>query len=144
MKKKVLLINGPNLNLLGTRQTDIYGSETLHQIVQQLRQKFEKQNINMLDFQSNCEGEIINFLHQEKPANYAIVNAAAYSHTSIAIHDAFLAVQIPLIEVHISNIYQRETFRHHSYLSAISKGFLCGFGIMGYEMAADFIIKKIQ
>ena len=144
MKKKVLLINGPNLNLLGTRQTDIYGSDTLNQVVQKLRQKFEQHSIVFFDFQSNIEGEIVNFLHQEKQADYAIINAAAYSHTSIAIHDAFLALQLPFVEVHISNIYHRENFRHHSYLATISQGIICGFGIVGYEMAADFVIKKLQ
>lgn len=144
MKKKVLLINGPNLNLLGTRETDIYGSSTLEQIVQLLQKKFTANNIDLVAFQSNSEGKIVDFLHQERKADYVIINPAAYSHTSIAIHDAFLAVQTPFIEVHISNIYRREEFRHHSYFSAISQGMLCGFGIDGYFMAADFVIKQLQ
>jgi 3-dehydroquinate dehydratase-2 len=143
MKKKVLLINGPNLNLLGTRETNIYGSLTLEQIVEHICKKFAANNIDCVSFQSNSEGKIVDFLHQEQAADFAIINPAAYSHTSIAIHDAFLAVKIPFIEVHISNIYSRESFRHHSYLSAISKGVLCGFGVDGYEMAADFVLKQL-
>ena len=142
--KKVLLINGPNLNLLGTRQTDIYGSQTLAQIVKLMRQKFAKyNNIELVDFQSNCEGKIVDFLHQEAPANYAIINPAAYSHTSIAIYDALLAVQIPFVEVHISNIYKRDPFRRHSYCSAIAQGVLCGFGTKGYFMAAEFVLAQL-
>ena len=141
--KKVLLINGPNLNLLGTRQTDIYGKEGLKEITNSLREKFQEHNIELIDFQSNSEGAIIDFLHLKKNANFAIINPAAYSHTSIAIYDAFLATKIPFVEVHISNIHRRENFRHHSYLSAISQGVICGFGIYGYEMAANFILTKI-
>ncbi len=141
--KKVLLINGPNLNLLGTRQTDIYGSQTLAQIVKLMRQKLAKHNIELVDFQSNCEGKIVDFLHQETPADYTIINPAAYSHTSIAIYDALLAVQIPFVEVHISNIHKRESFRRYSYCSAIAQGVLCGFGTKGYFMAAEFVLAQL-
>lgn len=140
--KKILLINGPNLNLLGTRETDIYGKENLVEIVQKVKQKMEEKSVDVLDFQSNSEGEIIHFLHTNK-ADYAIINPAALSHTSVALYDAFLAVNIPFVEVHISNIYKRESFRRHSYLSSIAQGVITGLGVKGYLLAADFILEQL-
>lgn len=144
MKKQVLLINGPNLNLLGTRETDIYGNQSLGFIVKNLREKFSKKNVTLLDLQSNYEGEIINFLHQHLKADFVLINPAAFSHTSLAIYDALKAIEIDTVEIHISNIYARENFRKHSYISAAAKGVISGFGIEGYFLAADYILTQLE
>ncbi len=143
MNKKVLLINGPNLNLLGTRETDIYGDESLTNLVQALHKKFAEKKIALLDFQSNSEGALVDFLQQNKDADFALINPAAYGHTSVALVDVLKATQIPFVEVHISNIYAREDFRHKSYLSAIAQGVIVGCGMQGYFLAAEFIFSKI-
>ena len=137
--KNILVINGPNLNLLGTREPHIYGSETLEHIYEKM------QNINsnykIHGIQSNYEGVLIDNIHQALSNNidWIIINPAAFTHTSIALRDALLAVKIPFIEVHLSNIYQREEFRHKSYFSDIAKGIMCGFGAYGYIMALQYI-----
>ncbi len=132
----ILLINGPNLNLLGTREPDIYGSQSLDDIVTQLTQQAQHLNCQLTHLQSNAEHQIIDAIHQAKgKQDFIIINPAAYTHTSIAIRDALAGVAIPFIEVHLSNVHQREAFRQHSYLSDIAEGVICGFGAQGYEFA---------
>lgn len=132
----ILIINGPNLNMLGTRQPDIYGHETLDDIKSLCEQEAEAQKCSVDFRQSNAEDELINWI-QQAPKNHKaiIINAAAFTHTSVAIMDALLALDIPVIEVHLSNIYQREEFRHHSYISPAAYGIICGFGSIGYALA---------
>ncbi len=134
---KVLLINGPNLNMIGTREPHIYGSTTLPELEEQLTNLAETLQLNLSCFQSNIEGEIITKIQQAKFDNtdVIVINPGAYTHTSIGIRDAFLSVQIPFIEIHISNVYARENFRHHSYLSDVASGILVGHGLFGYELA---------
>jgi 3-dehydroquinate dehydratase-2 len=131
---KLIIINGPNLNLLGKREPDIYGSETFEDFFRQLQLKFK--NIELSYYQSNSEGAIINKLH-EVGFDYdgIVLNAAAYTHTSVAIGDAVKAIHTPVVELHISNVHAREEFRHHSYIAPAAKGVLFGFGLKGYEMA---------
>ncbi|MDA9562062.1 type II 3-dehydroquinate dehydratase [Gammaproteobacteria bacterium] len=134
---KILLINGPNLNLLGSRETDIYGNTSLEQIESNLCSIAEKEDCNLTCFQSNAEHELINAVHSAGKNNFnsIIINPAAYTHTSIALRDAFSGVGIPFYEVHISDIYKREEFRKFSYLSDIAEKVFCGLGIEGYELA---------
>jgi len=140
---KVLILNGPNLNLLGTRKPEIYGKTTLADIEANLR-KFASENNLELDFlQSNHEGELVDAIQQAKGNyDYLVINAAAYTHTSVAIRDAVEAVEIPAIEVHLSNIHAREEFRHHSYLAPVCVGQICGFGQYSYLMALQYIVGK--
>ena len=134
VRKKILILNGPNLNLLGTREPEIYGHQTFEQFLDILREKFEKQ-LDIEYFQSNEEGAIINKLH-EVGFKYEgiLLNAGGYTHTSIAIADAVSSIKTPVIEVHISNVHARESFRGHSYLSPNCKGIIVGFGLRGYEL----------
>ncbi|XRX42767.1 MAG: type II 3-dehydroquinate dehydratase [Buchnera aphidicola (Eriosoma harunire)] len=133
---KILLLNGPNINLLGQRETDIYGQNTLIELINLLKKQAKKLNIQLYDFQSNSENELINQIHKiNNIFHYIIINPAAFTHTSIALRDALLAVKIPFIEVHISNIHARENFRNQSWLSDISQGVICGFGLEGYLWA---------
>lgn len=136
---KLLIINGPNLNLLGSREPEIYGEETFEEYLLILQQEFPTITINY--FQSNHEGEIIDKLHE---ANYdydgVVLNAGAYSHTSIAIRDAISAIEPPVVEVHISNVYAREEFRQKSYLSAVCEGVIVGLGTRGYELAVRYLM----
>lgn len=134
---KVLLINGPNLNMIGMREPHIYGSTTLPQLEKQLTDLATTLELDLSCFQSNIEGDIITKIQQAKFNNtdVIVINPGAYTHTSIGIRDAFLSVQIPFIEIHISNVYARENFRHHSYLSDIASGILVGHGLFGYELA---------
>jgi 3-dehydroquinate dehydratase-2 len=138
---KLLLLNGPNLNLLGTREPGLYGSDTLPQITQKLQRKAQGLGHTLDAYQSNSEGDLIDKIHQamRNGVEFIIMNPGAYTHTSIALRDALLSVNIPFIEVHISNIFARESFRHHSYLSDIAKGTICGLGTVGYELALDAI-----
>ena len=136
---KILIINGPNLNLLGKRQPTIYGEVTFEYFLEQL-----KKDSAVIDcFQSNVEGEIINELHNTD-ADGIVLNAGGYTHTSVAIRDAVDAIHKPVVEVHISNIAGRESFRHDSLISPVSEGCIFGFGLHGYEMAIDFLIQKEQ
>ena len=131
---KLLIINGPNLNLLGTREPEIYGNQTFKEYFHDLQKKFE--NIELSYFQSNIEGEIIDMLHDaRKEFDGVILNAAAYTHTSVAIADAIKAIETPVVEVHISNTHARESFRHKSYLSPVVKGVILGFGLKSYDLA---------
>lgn len=141
--KKILIINGPNLNLLGTREPEIYGKQTLAELNEQLTKVAAKLNIAMRHIQSNHEGDLINAIHNARESiDGIIINPAAYTHTSIAIRDALNGVKIPFIEVHLSNIYQRETFRHHSYISELAIGVISGLGVYGYEAALRFLAKE--
>lgn len=136
MSKKVMIINGPNLNTLGKRQVQIYGKNTLADI-KSLCVKEGKSLSIVVDFrQSNVEGEIVNWIQEAaKKCDGIIINAAAYTHTSVAIMDALLALEIPVVEVHLSNLFKREKVRHHSYISQAAKGMICGFGSKGYALA---------
>lgn len=134
--KQVLLLNGPNLNMLGKREPAVYGSKTLNDIELQLSQEAKVLDIDLSSFQSNSEAEIINRIHASfENIDFIIINPAAFTHQSVALRDAILAVNIPFIEVHISNVHAREAFRHHSYFSDIAQGVICGLGIAGYSYA---------
>ena len=139
--KKIMIINGPNLNLLGTREVDIYGNISFESYLQNLKKKYSKVDIDF--FQSNIEGELINKI-QEVGFSYdgIVLNAAAYTHTSVGISDSIAAVSSPVIEVHISNIHAREEFRSKSLISKNVKGIICGFGLKSYDLAIDSIIYK--
>ncbi|MCD6034783.1 MAG: aroQ [Rickettsiales bacterium] len=132
----ILIINGPNLNMLGVREPGIYGTVTLSGIEQACVEEGKQLGIKVTCFQSNSEGEIVTTIQKALNKYDAIViNAGAYTHTSVAIHDALRAVALPVMEVHLSNIYQREEFRHHSYISPIARGVICGLGMDGYIYA---------
>ena len=133
----VLVLNGPNLNLLGSREPEVYGSTTLEEINQRLEQLATHNGHALQSLQSNSESELIERIHaaRNQAVDFIIFNPAAFTHTSIAIRDALLGVAIPFIEVHISNIHQRETFRKHSYFSDIAVGVICGLGNIGYDLA---------
>lgn len=142
MKDHILVIHGPNLNLLGQREPDIYGHLTLNDINQDLKQYANQHQCELSTFQSNAESEIINRIHQAilDKVRFIIINPAAFTHTSVAIRDAILGVNIPFIEVHLSNVHAREPFRHHSYLSDKAKGVICGLGAYGYKAALTHAI----
>ena len=138
MKKKILVINGPNLNLLGEREKDKYGSTSLSIIEKECSDYSDKNDLLVSFFQSNIEGEIVNSIQDSrKNTNGVIINAGGYTHTSVAIHDALKLLKIPIIELHITNIYNREEFRHKSLISKLATGIICGFGVKGYIMALD-------
>lgn len=137
--KKILILNGPNLNLLGVREPGIYGKNSFESFLPQLKAKFPDVEIEY--YQSNVEGEMINKIHEVGFSYDGIVlNAGAYTHTSVALHDAIAAITTPVIEVHISNVHQREEFRHHSYISSVASGIIIGFGLKGYEMAVGSLL----
>ena len=138
---KILVIHGPNLNLLGRREPDVYGSTTLNEINSGLEAKAQSNNIALETFQSNAEHEIVSKIQEAmNNINYIIINPGALTHTSIAIRDALLGVGISFYEIHISNIFSREEFRQKSYFSDIASGVICGLGTHGYELAMDHII----
>ena len=143
-KNKLLVLNGPNLNMLGSREKEHYGSSTLQDIEKSLKKLAEEKNFKIEFKQSNNEGELVSWI-QETVGIYSglVLNAGAYTHTSIAIFDALKILNIPIIEVHLSNIYSRETFRKTSLISEIAKGVICGFGPLSYELAIIAIIKNI-
>lgn len=143
MAKKLLLLNGPNLNLLGTREPAVYGATTLADIEQAAAQQAQAAGASIACFQSNHEGALIDRIHaaREEGVDAIVINPGGLTHTSVALRDALAAVAIPFVEVHISNIHQREAFRHHSYLSAIARGVICGLGPDGYRFAIDFALK---
>ncbi len=137
--KHIEIINGPNLNLTGRREPEIYGSVTMEQCLDELKQSFPEAQIGY--FQSNVEGEIINRIHEIGfTADGIIINAGGYSHTSVAIHDAIAAVPAPAIEVHLSNIFAREEYRHHSLLTSACRGIISGLGLKGYELAVNALL----
>ena len=142
---KILLINGPNLNLLGTREPAKYGHTTLPQVEQMVREEATRLGVELACFQSNHEGAIIDRLHAARTEGVAgvVINPGAYTHTSVAIRDAFAGTSIPFAEIHVSNVHAREPFRHHSYLSEIAAGIVVGFGVEGYLLALRGLVKKL-
>lgn len=141
----ILLLNGPNLNMLGKREPQIYGSQTLADIEQHLQNLAQQNGVALATFQSNSEAAIIERIHQAfEKVDFIIINPAAFTHTSVALRDALLSVGIPFVEVHLSNVHSREPFRHHSYLSDIAKGVICGLGAKGYDYALDFALDFLQ
>lgn len=144
-KSSVLVLHGPNLNLLGQREPDIYGQQTLAEINESLTVLAEQAGVQLKCLQSNAEHELIEAVQQAQGHyHFIIINPAAYTHSSIALRDALQAVAIPFIEVHLSNIYAREAFRHTSYLSDIAVGVVCGLGAAGYEFALQHALSKLQ
>lgn len=138
-KFKVLLLNGPNLNMLGKREPGIYGNQTLNDVVAQLENESLSLDIELSHLQSNAEHELIKAIHDaHETIDYIIINPAAFTHTSVAIRDALLAVNIPFVEIHLSNVHAREAFRSHSYFSDIAQGVICGLGVKGYSYALNF------
>jgi len=138
-----LVLHGPNLNLLGTREPEHYGADTLADIDSRLSAQASAEGHLLESFQSNAEHELVNRIHAAKSdnINFIIINPAALTHTSVALRDALAAVDIPFLEVHLSNVYARESFRHHSFLSDIAVGVICGLGAQGYELALQAAIK---
>lgn len=135
-KKRIEIVNGPNLNLTGVREPDVYGSVTMEQYVERLAKEFPQVEIGY--FQSNVEGELIDHIQRVGfAADGLIVNLGGYSHTSVALHDALLAVPAPKVEVHISNIFAREEYRHHSLVTSACRGMVCGLGLEGYRLAVE-------
>ena len=145
MAATIHILNGPNLNLLGKREPEIYGSETLEDIERRCRKKASALGLDVEIRQTNLEGELVGWIQdaQGKSAGI-IINAAAYTHTSVAVHDALKACGLPVIEVHLSNIYKREPFRHHSYVSPVANGVICGFGGQGYEFALEALAAIVR
>ncbi|AXU97971.1 MAG TPA: type II 3-dehydroquinate dehydratase [Erwinia persicina] len=144
-KLHVLLLNGPNLNMLGTREPEKYGHTTLADLVSDLTAQANALNVTLSHLQSNAEYALIDRIHEAKGnVDYIVINPAAFTHTSVALRDALLAVNIPFIEVHLSNVHAREPFRHHSYLSDISSGVICGLGVDGYSWALQTAVKRLS
>ncbi|WP_380179748.1 type II 3-dehydroquinate dehydratase [Kalamiella sp. sgz302252] len=144
-KFHILLLNGPNLNLLGTREPEKYGSTTLAEIVSGLTAQAGELGVKLSHLQSNAEYALIDRIHEARGnVDYIVINPAAYTHTSVALRDALLAVSIPFIEVHLSNVHAREPFRHHSYLSDIAAGVICGLGVDGYTWALQTAVKRLS
>ena len=145
MMNKIIILNGPNLNLLGEREKEKYGNITLKDIEDNCNEYAKKNNINLSLFQSNIEGELVDEIQKaRKNFNGLIINAGGYTHTSVAIHDALKILEIPIIELHITNIYKREDFRHKSLISKLASGIICGFGTDGYIMALKAINKYLK
>jgi 3-dehydroquinate dehydratase-2 len=145
MANNILLLNGPNLNLLGTREPEVYGHTTLADIENAAALQATSASARLTSFQSNHEGALIDRIHTAKNEGIdaIVINPGGLTHTSVALRDALAGVAIPFIEVHISNIHQREAFRHTSFLSSIAKGIICGLGTDGYRLAIDFALKKL-
>ena len=134
----IYILNGPNLNLLGTREPDIYGADTLDMVKEKCAAKATTLGLSVDFRQTNIEGELVNWIHEARlKAHGILINAGAYTHTSVALHDALKAVNLPTVEVHLSNVYKRESFRHHSYISPAAHGVICGFGPQSYELALE-------
>jgi 3-dehydroquinate dehydratase-2 len=144
-KKRVLVLHGPNLNLLGTREPEVYGRETLGAIDRRLAAAGEAASASVLSFQSNLEGELINRVHKAKTegVDFIIINPAGYTHSSVALRDALAGVGIPFMEVHLSNVHSREAFRHRSYFSDLAVGVICGLGSRGYDFALEFALTRV-
>ena len=142
---KIIILNGPNLNLLGEREKNQYGSFTLKDIEKNCEEFADKNEISLTLFQSNIEGELVEKIQDSRNSQHGlVVNAGGYTHTSVAIHDALKILKIPIIELHISNIYNREDFRHKSLISKVAKGIICGFGAYGYIMALKAMNKYLK
>ncbi len=142
---KIIILNGPNLNLLGEREKDQYGSITLKDIKKNCENYASKNKIKLTFFQSNIEGELVDQIQNSRNVQDGlIINAGGYTHTSVAIHDALKILKIPIIELHISNVYNREDFRHKSLISKVAKGVICGFGDSGYLMSLQAISKFLK
>ncbi len=145
MAKRILVLNGPNLNLLGIREPQTYGAETLADIEKLCRKQAKAEGVELEFRQSNHEGELITWIQEARGvADGVVINPAAYSHTSVAIHDALRMLDVPIVEVHLSNIHAREAFRHHSYVSAVATGVICGLGPTGYRLAIMALAAKIK
>jgi 3-dehydroquinate dehydratase-2 len=142
MAKKILVLNGPNLNLLGLREPSVYGHTTLDQIDTKLQTLAKEQGVNLSTYQSNHEGALVDRIQVARTdgTDFIVINAGAYTHTSVAIRDALAGVKISFVEVHLSNVYKREDFRHHSYLSDLAVGVIAGLGPEGYEAALRFAV----
>ncbi|MBM3367359.1 MAG: type II 3-dehydroquinate dehydratase [Betaproteobacteria bacterium] len=142
----ILVLHGPNLNLLGTREPQVYGRETLADINRQLADRARQAGVPLQAFQSNTEGALVDRIHAaaRDQVGFIVINPAAYTHTSVALRDALAGVAIPFIEVHLSNVHARERFRHHSYLSGIAVGVICGLGSAGYRAALEFALARPQ
>ncbi|MGE5649205.1 MAG: type II 3-dehydroquinate dehydratase [Bacillota bacterium] len=145
MAKKLLLVNGPNLNLLGTREPEVYGSTTLADVERAAIEQAQAAGATLTCYQSNHEGALIDRIHDAKKegVDAIVINPGGLTHTSVALRDALAGVAIPFVEIHISNVHQREAFRHHSFLSAIAVGVICGLGVEGYRAAIEFALKKL-
>jgi 3-dehydroquinate dehydratase II len=143
--KPIYILNGPNLNLLGLREPNVYGNETLVDLESRCAAKAKALGFAVVFRQTNTEGELIDWIHEaQAKGSGIIINGAAYTHTSVALHDALKGVNMPTIEVHLSNIYKREPFRHHSYISPVAHGVICGFGGQSYELALDGLASIIN
>lgn len=144
---KILILNGANLNLLGLREPEIYGHNTLSDIEQNLRHYANSQHVDIDFYQSNHEGDLVDKIQEsltKSRIDFIIINPAAFTHTSVAIRDALLAVKVPFIEIHLSNVHSREPFRHHSYLADAAVGVICGLGAFGYQAALEFAINHFK
>mgnify|MGYP003085158261 FL=1 len=144
---RILLLNGPNLNMLGAREPKHYGSISLTSIEKKIQTLATQHNVKVECFQTNSEERLINKIHESfQQVDFILINPAAYTHTSVALRDALLAVSIPFVEIHLSNVHKREPFRHHSYFSDVAEGVICGLGAKGYEFAflfaIDYLAKK--
>lgn len=141
--KNILVVHGPNLNLLGAREPEHYGAVTLDAINQRLAQRAEQAGVSLASYQSNVEGELVNRIQlaQREGTDFIIINPAAFTHTSIALRDALAAVKIPFIEVHLSNVFAREEFRHRSYFTDLAVGIISGLGGKGYELALEYALR---
>ena len=144
MLRRVLVLHGPNLNLLGRREPETYGSTTLDQINAKLREKAANSGVELDILQSNAESELVARVQRllDDPVDFLIINPAAFTHTSVALRDAIAAVRLPFVEVHLSNVFSREPFRHHSYFTDIAVGMICGLGPKGYELAFDYALSR--
>lgn len=147
-KMKLGLLNGPNLNLLGKREPEVYGNFTLDEIELRLKEMIRLSGLSaeLISYQSNVEGELINFIHRvsQEGVRYLIFNPGAYTHTSIALHDAIAGTRIKVVEVHISNIHQRESYREHSYIASVAIGQIVGLGIASYELALTYLLNVMR
>jgi 3-dehydroquinate dehydratase II len=142
----ILVLNGPNLNMLGQREPSVYGTQTLADIQKALQDQAQKAGVRLEFFQSNHEGELIDQVHQAKTkgVGFVLINPAALTHTSVALRDAMAAVAIPFVEIHLSNVHRREAFRQHSYFSDLAEGVICGLGAGGYLAALDFAVNQLK
>lgn len=145
MARRILLINGPNLNLLGTREPHIYGSTTLNDVLEQAQKQAQQLSVEIEAFQSNHEGAIVDRIHSARGhVDAVVINPGAYTHTSVAIRDALLGVDVPFVEVHLTNVHAREEWRKHSYLSDKAQAVVCGLGVFGYTVGIEFAAKHMK